>query len=490
MDTFRAIRRVLWITMGLNLLATGAKLVMGYLTGSLSLVADGFDSAFDAASNVVGLVGIYLAARPADESHPYGHHKVETLTALGVSALLFLTTWELVKSAVERLRNPALIQAEVTVWSFAALVFSILVHTAVVWYEMREGRRLHSDFLVADARHTRADIWVSLSVIGGLVAVRLGAPVADPILALVVALFIAKIGIDIVRETSPTLMDRAMLPPALVERIALEVPGVHSCHHVRSRGHDRAVYADLHLHVDPEMSVEQAHAIAHEVQTRLRACRPGLEDVTIHLEPAGSLPPEPGHERIALQLRRLATGLGLEVHDVWAHEIEGRYFVDAHMEADGHLTLGQAHDLAVLLENRAYAEIPGLAGLTTHIEPRGRQTGIPSQTGEERSLLEAVQRVISASETPLHCHEVQVHRGEDGWVVSLHCCLPEEMTLFQAHRVGTTLEQLLREEIPDLERVVVHTEPRGAGEQGERDGEIGNGATDEPPSRGKEADGG
>lgn len=458
-DTFRAIRRVLWITMGLNFLATAAKLVVGYLTGSLSLVADGFDSAFDAASNVVGLVGIYLAARPADEGHPYGHRKAETLTALGVSALLFLTTWELVKSAVEHLRDPTLIRAEVTIWSFAALVFSILVHATVVWYEMREGRRLHSNFLVADAQHTRADIFVSLSVIGGLVAMRLGAPIADPILALGVALFIAKIGIDIVRETSPTLMDGAILPPAQVERIALEVPGVRSCHQVRSHGHDRAVYVDLHLQVDPGMSVEQAHAIAHEVQTRLRTYRPGLEDVTIHLEPAGSLPPRPSHERISLQLRRLATGLGLEVHDVWAREIEGRYYVDAHLEADGQLTLGQAHDLASSLESRAYAEIPNLAGLTIHLEPGGRQTGTLSQPGEEKDRIEAVQRALSTFETPLHCHEIQAHRGEDGWVVTLHCCLPEKMTLSQAHRVGTILEERLRGEIPDLERVVVHTEP-------------------------------
>ncbi|MGB9723407.1 MAG: cation-efflux pump [Chloroflexia bacterium] len=459
MDTFRAIRRVLWITMGLNLLAMAAKLGVGYLTGSLSLVADGFDSAFDGASNVVGLVGIYLAARPADEGHPYGHRKAETLTALGVSALLFLTTWELVKSAVERLRDPTRIQAEVTVWSFGALVLSILVHATVVWYEMREGRRLRSDFLVADAQHTRADILVSLGVIGGLVAVRLGAPIADPILALVVALFIAKIGIDIIRETSPTLMDGAMLSPVQVERIALEVPGVRSCHQVRSRGHDRAVYADLHLRVDPEMSVEQAHAIAHEVQNRLRAYRPGLEDVTIHLEPAGSLPSEPGRERFALQLRRLATGLGLEVHDVWAHEIEGRYYVDAHLEADGNLTLGQAHDLASRLEEQAHAEIPELAGITTHLEPRGRQTGVLSPTGKEGDLLEAVRRVLLASEMPLHCHDVQVRRGKDGWTLSLHCCLPEEMTLSEAHRMGTILEERLRGEIPDLERVVVHTEP-------------------------------
>ena len=290
MDTFRAIRRVLWITMGLNLIATAVKLVAGHMTGSLSLIADGLDSVFDSASNVIGLVGIYLAARPADKEHPYGHRKAETLTALIVSGLLLLTTWELIKSAVERLHDPTLIHAQVTVWSFGALFASIAVHLTVVWYEMREGRRLHSDFLVADAQHTRADIFVSLSVVGGLVAVRLGFPLADPILALIIALVIAKIGIDIIRVSSPTLMDSVAMPSDQLEQVAMSVPGVISCHGVRSRGHEGAVYADLHVQVDPALSVDQAHAIAHEVQHRLRTRFPDIQDVTIHVEPAGPVP--------------------------------------------------------------------------------------------------------------------------------------------------------------------------------------------------------
>ena len=163
MDAFRAIRRVLWITLGLNLIATAAKLIVGFWTGSLSLIADGFDSVFDAATNVIGLAGIYLAARPADADHPYGHRKAETITALIISSLLFLTTWELIQSAVERLRDPSLIEAEVNAWSFGALLVSIVVHMTVVWYELRAGRRLQSDVLVADAMHTRADIFVSLA---------------------------------------------------------------------------------------------------------------------------------------------------------------------------------------------------------------------------------------------------------------------------------------------------------------------------------------
>lgn len=460
METFRAIRRVLWLTMGLNLLATVAKLVVGYWTGSLSLIADGFDSLFDSASNVIGLVGIYVAAQPADRDHPYGHRKAETLSALVIASFLFLTTWELIRNAAERLRNPALIQTQVNVWSFGALLVSIVVHLTVVWYELREGRRLRSDVLVADALHTRADIFVSLSVMGGLMAVRLGYPLADPLLALVIALLIAKIGIDIIRQGSPTLMDRVAMPAEEVERIALSVPGVISCHRVRSRGHEQAVYADLHIRVDPAMSTEQAHAIAHEVQHRLRERRPDIHDVTIHVEPSESLPEELGQEEIAVRLRRLADGLGIGIHDVWTHEVDGRYHVELHLEADRTLLLNQAHNIASLLEERAGAEIPHLAELTIHIEPQGQLVLSSDPSTEETQVAQAVQRVINDTLNTEACHQVQVRRGDKGWSVSMHCYLPGEISLGEAHQISTRLETRLQKEVPGLERVVIHTEPQ------------------------------
>lgn len=460
MDTFRAIRRVLWVTMGLNLIASVAKLVVGYLTGSLSLIADGFDSVFDSASNAIGLVGIYVAARPADKEHPYGHRKAETMAALVVAGLLFLTTWELIKSAIERLRNPALIQTQVNVWSFAALAVSIIVHLSVVWYELRAGRRLGSDFLVADAQHTRADVFVSLSVIGGLVAVKLGFPLVDPILALVVALVIAKIGIDIIREGSPVLMDGVVMPPDQIERITMSVPGVLSCHRVRSRGHDGAVYADLHIQVDPTMSTEQAHALAHEVQYRLHESRPDLEDVTVHVEPAGSMPEKQGLDEVDFRIRRLAARLGIQVHDLWTYEVGDSYYVEAHLEVDGTLPLRQAHKLASSLEEQARAEIPHLVELTTHIEPLEPLSSIPNPAWDEPQVVRMVQRLIDEAVRPGVCHQIQVRRGStSGWFASLHCTLPGEMPLAEAHRVSAHLEILLRQ-VPGMERVLIHTEPQ------------------------------
>jgi cation diffusion facilitator family transporter len=309
---FAAIRRVLLITMGLNLVATAAKLTVGYWTGSISLIADGFDSVFDTASNVVGLVGISLAARPADEEHPYGHRKFETFTAIGIAILLFLTCWELAESALERLAAPELVSPTVNLWSFGALLVSIVVHLSVVRYELRAGKRLKSDVLVADALHTRADIYVSLSVVAGLIAVRLGYPLVDPFLALAIAAVIAKIGIDIIRESSRTLLDRAAVPLSEIQAIAQAVPGVRTVHQVRSRGHEDDVHVDLHIRVEPDMPAAQAHAIAHKVQDRLTADLTGVRDVVIHIEPQQGTSVTAG---VSGALRALAAEIGLRIHD-------------------------------------------------------------------------------------------------------------------------------------------------------------------------------
>ena len=370
--TFRSIRRVLWVTLFLNLIPAVAKLGVGLATDSLSLTADGWDSVFDAAANVVGLVGIGIASRPADSDHPYGHRKAETLTSLIISMLLFVTCWELVVSAIQRLCNPALISGQVTVWSYAALGVSIVVHLVVAWYELREGRRLGSKVLVADALHTRADLLVSVSVAVGLVLTQLGYPIADPIAALIVAGFIVKIGVEIIQQATGALMDRAVVPTERLEQAALSVPGVLSVHQARSRGYETEAMADLHIRVNPAMPSQQSHAIAHEVARRLREQEPSLKDITVHVEPERAKPAELTQSDVTLQLRRLADGLGLAVHDVWVYERDGALFVSVHLEMDGALTLHAAHQLATTLEERARSEIPAVIEVTTHIEPLGQ----------------------------------------------------------------------------------------------------------------------
>jgi cation diffusion facilitator family transporter len=457
MKNLRAIRRVLYITMVLNMVAMGAKLIVGYWTGALSLIADGFDSLFDAAGNVIGLVGIYLAARPADPEHPYGHRKFETMAAIAISILLFLTTWELLQSAWDRLRDPAGIDPEINVWSFGALAVSLVVHLGVAIYELRAGRRLKSDVLVADARHTRADLYVSLSVVAGLIAVRLGHPVVDPLLAIGIAAVIFKLGIDIIRESSQVLLDGAIVPVSEIERIVLGVREVRACHDVRSRGHEAAVYVDLHIRVAPEMSTAQSHAIAHDVQHRLRSEIPVIQDVVVHVEPDD----QGGAETVAVlpALRGIAADLGLSIHDIAARWIDGQAYVEAHVTLDGDMALGDAHERVSRLERESRARIERLADLVTHIEPEGREDepAVPSLAREtvEAALQDALDGLSDCGTS----HEVRLYRQGGDWAVSLHCLLDPSLSLRQAHATSSAIEQQLRNRVPRLCQVTVHMEP-------------------------------
>lgn len=456
-DSFAPVRRVLWFTMGLNIVATVAKLVVGYLTGSLSLIADGVDSLWDSASNVVGLVGISVASRPPDEEHPYGHRKAETFAALIIAMLLFISVWELGKGAVERLLNPEAIPAEVSIWSFVALGISIAVHLFVVWYEMGAGRRHKSEILIADAMHTRADVFISLSVALGLVAVRLGYAIVDPIMALVVCVLIAKIGVDIVRDAAGPLMDAAAVPPSQVEDVVMSVPGVISLHNVRTRGVGAAMDADMHIRVDPAISADQAHAIAHEAQRRLEERFPALNDVTIHIEPAREVTGQVTQESITSRLRRMADGLGLAVHSLWVYQIEDAYYVDVHLEADGHLSLAEAHGLASTLEERLKNELPQVVEVTTHLEPRGVLSSEATTEDDDQQIADKVSRLAESESAK--CHSIQIVQGPGGRVISMHCNLPGQITVGEAHRIVEELEHAIYAEVPGVERVIVHAEP-------------------------------
>lgn len=278
----RVVRRTLVWVLVLNLGVATAKLAVGWLSGSISMVADGFHSLTDGASNVVGLVGLAVAGRPPDADHPYGHRKFETLAALMIGALLALTAWEVLESCVERLRLGG--APEVTPLTFWVMGITLAINLGVSTWERREGERLQSDLLKADAAHTRSDVYASIAVIVSLIAARLGFPQLDVLTAVAITLIIARVAFGILKETGMLLADTAMLPAERVAAVATQVPGVVSVHKIRSRATSRGGHADLHVQVDGHLPLEEAHRIGHHVADRLKQ-ELELEDVLVHVEP-------------------------------------------------------------------------------------------------------------------------------------------------------------------------------------------------------------
>jgi cation diffusion facilitator family transporter len=285
-DRYRSIRRVLWIVLFLNLAVAGAKLVYGLISHSAAMEADGFHSMFDGASNVIGLVGMWFASRPADDEHPYGHAKFETFAAAVIGVLLVFAGYTVGRGAFDSLFDRG-VPTDVTAVSFAIMIGTLAVNLFVTTWERRAGRRLGSEVLVADASHTLSDVMVSLGVIASLVIVKLGFEQADGIVALLVAVIIMRTAWSILRGVTKCVEHAARLPADDVAAVARSVPGVVGCHAVRTRGPEAHVYVDLHVQVAPRTTIEEGHAIAHLVEEALRLEYGQITDVVVHLEPAG-----------------------------------------------------------------------------------------------------------------------------------------------------------------------------------------------------------
>jgi cation diffusion facilitator family transporter len=454
------IRKVLILTMLLNFVATAIKIATGLATGALSVVADGLDSLFDGLSNVVGLAGLYAASKPPDAEHPYGHRKFETLAALSISFLLFLTCWQLLQTAWNRLGKGG--APEVNLWVVGAMLLSMLVQAGTSLYELREGRRLQSELLVADALHTRASILVSLSVLGGLGFVRLGYPIADPLLAAFVALMIAKIGVDVLRETLPVLLDQAAIDPQQIAAVVRSVGGVESFHRVRSRGAEGSAAVDLHVRVSPNKTVQEADAIASEVRRRLLELSK-VSDVTVHVE-AQHQPQAEGADLFAT-LKHTAQELGLVIHESWAHRLDGHLTVEVHVGVDPSLTLGEAHSLVERLEDELRRRLPDIDAVHTHIEMADLQVqeGDRAPREEEQHVRQEVERIVAGMPALSHAHNIIVRRNREDrgqFHVALECEIASETPVGEAHELSHTLEREIRERLPEVVEVFVHMEPK------------------------------
>lgn len=276
---------LLWV-LAANLGVAAAKAVYALISGSVSMGADAVHSVIDSSTNVIGLVSLRYAAAPADPEHPYGHHKLEILAAAAIGLLILAGAIVFGREAIEALQGtrPA---PDVGPLGYAIAGGTIAVNALVSRLERRAGERLGSPFLLADAAHTGSDVFVSLAVLASLVAARLGYPLADPVVAIVVLTLVARIGWAVLKPNLAVLVDAAALDAGAIAEAALAEPGVRGVHRVRSRGTATAVQLDLHLHVDGESTVTAAHELAHRVEDRLRVRFPALGDVTIHIEPAG-----------------------------------------------------------------------------------------------------------------------------------------------------------------------------------------------------------
>jgi cation diffusion facilitator family transporter len=278
----RRVRRVLGIEAAFNAGVAGAKAAVGFATGSSAILGDAVHSLADLSNNAVALVATRLASAPPDREHPYGHRKFETLAVFVLGTALAVLALQLVLRAFRGEPSPVLANA----WSLALMLGVLVVNIGVTSWESAWARRLDSEILRADARHTLADVLVTLGVIASWQLSAAGHPWFDPLATLVVALLILYLAWGLFQRAIPVLVDRSLLDPEELRAAVSKVSGVRATQRVRSRGPASEARVDVVVSVDGELSTGESHAIADEIE-RVLAERFSVDDVTVHVEPDG-----------------------------------------------------------------------------------------------------------------------------------------------------------------------------------------------------------
>jgi cation diffusion facilitator family transporter len=283
-SNFKKIKQVLWIIMFANFAVALLKIIIGSIVKSASITADGFHSLTDGSSNIIGLIGISLAAKPMDKEHPYGHKKFETLAGLFIAGMLLVIGGKIIMVAVNRFLNP--VTLHITLDSLITLIITLCINIFVCTYEYRRGKKLKSYILLSDSLHTKSDIYVSLGVLFTLLCIKLGLPpIIDPIASLIVSLFILHASYEIFKSAGSILVDRAVIDTEKVRDLTLEFDQVKGVHNIRSRGSDDEVYIDMHILTEPNLSVEKSHDLIHAIEEKMRNEINDNLQVFVHLEP-------------------------------------------------------------------------------------------------------------------------------------------------------------------------------------------------------------
>jgi len=438
---------------------TGAKAVVGIMTGSLAILSEAGHSLLDFAATVLTYAAVRVSGKPADAEHQYGHGKIESVAALAETALLFVLAAGVAYEAASRLLGEQAHMVEATPYAFAIIGLSVLVDFFRARTLERVAEKTASQALEADALHFSSDMWSSIAVLIGLGGVALGYAWADSAAALIVAVFICIAGWRLGRRTIDTLTDTA--PAGVREKVAAiahRVPGIVDVERVRARPAGAVLFVDLAVGVSRTLPLDRVAMIKDRLARAIRAEYPEAE-TTITTEPH-ALDDETVRERVML----IARNSGLAVHHVAVQAIGDRLSVSADLEVDGTLPLAAAHETASRLEEAIRDELGPEVEVETHIEPLPAVmlAGRDADAARVAEIREALAALATGNTELGEVHDVRVRETADGEIVNFHCRVDPALSVRAVHNLVDGVERGLRRRFPTVARVVGHAEPRRA----------------------------
>jgi cation diffusion facilitator family transporter len=431
-----------------------AKFVVGILIGSLALISEALHSSVDVVATVVTWLVVQVSDRPADEEHQYGHGKLESLSALGVIAMLYVLAGGILVESWSRLRDGAP-PPTISAIPFIVLLIDIAVNLWRAFALHRTARDTKSQALAADALHFASDVLGSIAVIIGLALSGLGYWWADGVAAIAVAMVIALLGLRLARSTVETLLDRAPEGASETARAAIRaVPGVVGVERLRVRMVGPTHFVDAVVQVPRTYPIDRVDDIKRKAQAAVSAAL-GDADLTFTTVPVAR-----SNESVRERIMVIARNSGLAVHHVTVHDLGGKLIVGIDLEVDGDMTLTAAHDIAHNLERSIREDFGEDVEVDTHIEPL--EPELPLGTDAAPDRVETIKAALSrlAADSAIHdIHNVRVRDTNAGEIVNFHCRAAPSMSVIKVHENVDEIERALRRAFPTVKRVISHAEP-------------------------------
>lgn len=434
---------------------TTLKLIVGLQTNSLGILSEAAHSGLDLLAAIMTYAAVSIADRPPDREHPYGHGKVENISAFLETLLLVVTCTWIISEAVDRLASGKA-HVEATVWGFGVIILSIIVDVSRSRALGRMARKHKSQALEADALHFSSDVWSSLVVIVGLVFVGIGQPVFDPIAAMIVALLVLFVTYRLGRRTIAALMDR--VPEGLHEDVVSavrEVEGVAEVRAVRLRSSGPRIFVDATVAIPRTVPFQQAHDIMDGVEKAIHARHENAE-VMVHGEPY-----ESERESIADRIRMIILGKGVGApHNLQILQKEGKYHIDFDIEYTKGKEFVEAHDLTSEIERDIRDKVRDVEKVTIHMEeydPAEVETG--KDDVREARLRKDIGQCLDAERKILRYSDLGLLKVGTRYNLTVNCQFEKTKTLDEIHQVINDLERRLHEKFKNVRRITIHAEP-------------------------------
>jgi cation diffusion facilitator family transporter len=431
-----------------------AKFVVGILIGSLALISEALHSSVDLIATVVTWLVVQVSDRPADEEHQYGHGKLESLSALGVIALLYVLAGGILVASWSHLREGAP-PPTISAVPFIVLLIDIAVNLWRSFALHRTARDTKSQALAADALHFASDVLGSVAVIVGLALAGLGYWWGDAAAAVAVAVVIALLGLRLARSTVETLLDRAPEGASEKARAAIRaVPGVVGVERLRVRMVGPTHFVDAVVQVPRTYPIDRVEEIKRKAQAAVGTAL-GDADLTFTAVPVAQ-----SNESVRERIMVIARNSGLAIHHVTVHDLGDKLTVSIDLEIDAEMPLAAAHDVTRALERNIRDEFGADVELDTHVEPLEPELPLGTDAAPDRVAVIRDALTRFAADTAIHdVHNVRVRDTEAGEIVNFHCRAAPTMSVIRVHENVDEIERAMRRAFPNVKRVISHAEP-------------------------------